>query len=306
MTSPFNTSEIPGMASMNDSLSFVKNLWGGMHIPGMVTPTVSIDDLDKKIKDLKTVESWLTVNMNMLRGTIQALEVQRATIAALNSLSESFANTMSAASASSSSPASSSTSSPEAAKPTRDYWPNPPADSGNNKGSSEAAPIFTPTPPPVVSTRLPASAPLPDPIPNTPAQHATAEDAAGADSSTRFSNPAAWWNLLQDQFKQAVSKAMASEPEEPTPEKAAKKATSTSSKSAPKNSVKKAPEKAAAAAAATTPTAAAKKIKVVKTSAKTKPGTATNTAVHKAASQSPIKTTVVKKATVAAKKRTST
>ena len=296
MTTPFNTSEIPGMASMNDSLSFVKNLWGGMHIPGMVTPTVSIDDLDKKIKDLKTVESWLTVNMNMLRGTIQALEVQRATIAALNSLSESFANTMSAASASS--------SSPEAAKPTRDYWPNPPADSGNNKGSSEAAPIFTPTPPPVVSMPLPASAPLPDPIPNTLAQHATAEDASGTDSSTRFSNPATWWNLLQDQFKQAVSKAMASEPEEPAAEKATKKATSTSSKSVPKSSVKKAPGKAAATAATTTPTAAAKKIKVVKTPAKTTPGTATNATVDKLAKQSPVKVNAVKKVTVAAKKRT--
>jgi hypothetical protein len=28
-----------------------------------------------------------------------------------------------------------------------------------------------------------------------------------------FANPAAWWNLLQDQFKQAVSTAVAAEPE---------------------------------------------------------------------------------------------
>lgn len=82
-----------------ETLDFVKNLWGGMHIPGfnqvsgMSAPTLSAQDLDKKIEDLRAVESWLQMNMSMLRGTIQTLEVQRATIAALQSMSETLAST---------------------------------------------------------------------------------------------------------------------------------------------------------------------------------------------------------------------
>ncbi len=80
-----------------DTLDFVKNLWGGMQIPGfnqaagMSIPTSWAQDLDKKIEDLKTVESWLQVNMSTLRGTIQTLEVQRATLVALQSMSATLA-----------------------------------------------------------------------------------------------------------------------------------------------------------------------------------------------------------------------
>lgn len=81
---------LPGMSAMGDTLEFVKNLWGSMKIPGMSVPSLSPEDIDKQISDLKAVESWLQVNMNMLRGSIQALEVQSATLAALRSMSESF------------------------------------------------------------------------------------------------------------------------------------------------------------------------------------------------------------------------
>ncbi|HJU70644.1 MAG TPA: PhaM family polyhydroxyalkanoate granule multifunctional regulatory protein, partial [Paucimonas sp.] len=85
-----NTPNMPGVGAMTDTLEFVKKLWGGLSVPGMVAPTVSTDELDKQISDLKTVETWLTMNMNMLRGSIQALEVQRATIATLKSMGDAF------------------------------------------------------------------------------------------------------------------------------------------------------------------------------------------------------------------------
>ena len=84
------TTGIPGANAMGDTLEFVKNLWGSMKIPGMSMPSLSPEDIDKQIADLKAVESWLQVNMNMLRGSIQALEVQSATMSALRSMSESF------------------------------------------------------------------------------------------------------------------------------------------------------------------------------------------------------------------------
>ena len=91
--------------AFKDSLNFVKNLWGQMAVPGMPsgivmpTPGMSMEDLDKRLQELKTVETWLNVNMTMLRNTIQALEVQRATIATLHSLSSTMSQTMQGATA---------------------------------------------------------------------------------------------------------------------------------------------------------------------------------------------------------------
>ena len=95
MTNP-QMPHIPGAAVMTDTLDFVKSLWGsmgvpGISIPGIAAPTLSMDDLDKKISELKAVESWLNLNATMLRSSIQALEVQRGTIAALKSMGQSLA-----------------------------------------------------------------------------------------------------------------------------------------------------------------------------------------------------------------------
>ena len=81
-----NKPAFAAVGAMADTLEFVKKLWGGMGVPGMVLPTVSPDEINKKIADLKAVETWLTMNMNMLRSTIQTLEVQSGTIAALQSM----------------------------------------------------------------------------------------------------------------------------------------------------------------------------------------------------------------------------
>jgi hypothetical protein len=77
-TSPFTESIAGGM-------DFMKAMMGGMpsSVPGFVLPTVDLDELDKRIKDLRAVESWLALNANMLKHTIQGLDVQRNTIAAL-------------------------------------------------------------------------------------------------------------------------------------------------------------------------------------------------------------------------------
>jgi len=164
------TPNIPGTASMTDSLEFVKNLWGsmgvpGMNVPGLAVPSLAPEDLDKKIADLKAVESWLNVNMSMLRGTIQALEVQRTTLATLKTMSASFAQAM-----------------------------------GQPVPGAPAAPTD------------PAAAMLP--------------------AAT------AWWNLLQDQFQQAVASTMApdsmaaagAKPPAPTPDAAEQASKARSSK----------------------------------------------------------------------------
>jgi hypothetical protein len=72
-------------------MEFLKSLWGntGMPLPGLVSPTLDTNELEKRIADLKAVEGWLKTNLGMLQMTIQGLEVQRATLSALQAISQS-------------------------------------------------------------------------------------------------------------------------------------------------------------------------------------------------------------------------
>lgn len=74
-----------------DPFDFVKNMWGnmGLPLPGMVTPTLDTNELDKRIAELKTVEGWLKSNLGLLQMTIHSLEMQRTTLAAMQAMSES-------------------------------------------------------------------------------------------------------------------------------------------------------------------------------------------------------------------------
>jgi hypothetical protein len=176
-------SNVPGMT---DTLDFVKNLWGNMNVPGVTGPSLSTDELDKRISDLKAVEAWLNMNLTMLRGTIQALEVQRGTIATLKSMGASMAQAMSQPGAGGA-----------GANPFQAFF-NPPA----------GAPAAMPQPPgqPPQATQ--------------PQQAAQPQQPAGAEAPPAGELPpgvasmpaaVAWWNLLQDQFKQAVASTMSPE-----------------------------------------------------------------------------------------------
>lgn len=171
---------LPG--AMNDTLDFVKNLWGsmavpGMGLPGMAAPAMSVEDLDKKITDLKAVEGWLNMNLSMLRGTIQTLEVQRGTIVTLKSMGEALASAVQQPGA-------------------------------NEKSVLAAAPYAS-----AFFAQPAAPAPeAPKPVPKAEAKPEAKleapKDPVPAAAAAAMTNPAAWWNMLQDQFKQAVSTAM--------------------------------------------------------------------------------------------------
>lgn len=73
-----------------DPLEFVRGMWNqmGFSLPGMVTPTLDVDELDKHITDMRAVEGWLKMNLNMLQMSIQGLEMQRAALAAVKAMSQ--------------------------------------------------------------------------------------------------------------------------------------------------------------------------------------------------------------------------
>nr|WP_145548790.1 PhaM family polyhydroxyalkanoate granule multifunctional regulatory protein [Variovorax boronicumulans] len=58
---------------------------------GWVAPTLNVEDLDKRIAELKAVQFWLDQNAMALKATIQALEVQKMTLATLQGMNVSMA-----------------------------------------------------------------------------------------------------------------------------------------------------------------------------------------------------------------------
>jgi hypothetical protein len=51
-----------------------------------VAPTLNVEELDKRIEELKTVQFWLDQNAKALAATITALEVQKMTLATLKGM----------------------------------------------------------------------------------------------------------------------------------------------------------------------------------------------------------------------------
>lgn len=196
-----NPKMIPGMA-VNEGLDFVKRVWGSLPIPSVITPTTDVEELDKRISDLRAVEQWLNVNLSMLRATIQGLEVQRGTIATL----KSFGSNLGVAKAAAPKP------DEKAGSGFSDALGNFGAGLVGAVGAIAAGQTGVPTPG--------QSAPASDP--------ATAASAAGAGTGAAPAQPGAgalpvndeamanalianasnWWNVLQDQFNRVAGAAI--------------------------------------------------------------------------------------------------
>jgi hypothetical protein len=68
-----------------DFFEMMQKMWNpmGFPMPGMIAPTMNVEDLEKKIAELKAVETWLTMNTGMLQMTIKTLEMQKAGLESL-------------------------------------------------------------------------------------------------------------------------------------------------------------------------------------------------------------------------------
>ncbi|MGF6511390.1 PhaM family polyhydroxyalkanoate granule multifunctional regulatory protein [Paraburkholderia sp. 32] len=136
----------------------------------MMAPLTSVEELDKRITDMRAVEQWLKLNLSMLQSAIQALEVQRATLATLRAFGAFAQSSMSQAAAAASGAAAS--------------------DAPNTAPSPARAPSWT----------KPAE-PTPESATQADSDEEEAHAAPGFDAS-------AWWNLLQSQFNQIAQFAM--------------------------------------------------------------------------------------------------
>ena len=94
----------PGFGKFVPGFDFLQNIAKGasQSLPQMpnlsswIAPTLSVEELEKRIGDLKAVHFWLEQNSKALGATIQALEVQKMTLATLKGMNFNVAEVVDA------------------------------------------------------------------------------------------------------------------------------------------------------------------------------------------------------------------
>ncbi len=136
---------------------------------GWIAPTMNVEDLDKRIEELKTVQFWLDQNAVALKATIQALEVQKMTLVTLKGMNVSMTDLAKAF-------------------------------------TLNTAPVASPTKKP---TEAAVPAPAPAPAAKAPVESAAPAAAEGDAASTEGKiDPMQWWGSLTQQFQQIASTVM--------------------------------------------------------------------------------------------------
>ena len=205
---------------MLNSMKMMGQAWQNFATMAPQASTMAMDpnELDKRIEELKAVESWLKLNLSMLSSSIHSLEIQKANLQNFSSLMEMMSEPIKAAQASSEAAAEHSKSK---VKTKADVKEATPAQSESTAETTEAAD-------------------------NNDEQTSFAET-----SSLVQEQALNWFNLLGDQFKNIVASVASATPvEEPTEtatsatedvKATAKKATKKVAKKATKSAAKKAP-----------------------------------------------------------------
>ncbi len=160
---------------------------GASAVPGMpslsswVAPTLSVEEVDKRIQELKTVQFWLEQNGHALKATIQALEVQKMTLSTLRGMNVQMEDLASVF----------------------------------TRQAAAATPAFHTEPP------AQAPAPAPEPVPKAAEEAGSEKADASAARSKRAKaeaddpsdaagvvDPLQWWGALTQQFQQIASSAL--------------------------------------------------------------------------------------------------
>jgi len=178
---PFDFSQfVPGF-------DFLKNLAGGAAggpaggaVPGLpslaswVAPTLSVEEVDKRIQELKTVQYWLEQNGHALKATIQALEVQKMTLSTLRGMNVRMEDIASAF---------------------------------TKQAAAVAPAAAAAAPAPAPAAAAPAE---PEAEPEeAPAKKARSKPASGGNGGgAGVIDPMQWWGSLTEQFQQIASSAL--------------------------------------------------------------------------------------------------
>lgn len=77
---------MPDSNPSQDPFEMFRRLWGplGVPLPGMAMPTFDPQEVEKRIAELRSIEGWLALNLNMVRFSIQGLELQKSALNAMH------------------------------------------------------------------------------------------------------------------------------------------------------------------------------------------------------------------------------
>ena len=242
---------LPGLGQHSDlsgnpllaSMEMMRQAWAGLTGPGglasslPMAPPMNVEDLERRIAELRSVENWLRMNLSMLSSTIQGMEVQRSTINTLRAFVDSAASMDLGALRDSGGLAAGSGAGPETgAGQAKAAAPSGDAARDGGKGPAQDH----------AGDAAPAEAAAQDAAP--PFAGMSEQMGAAAQSASK-----AWWDLLQQQFGQIAAATAATMPAaapskvESEADKPAPKAAKTEAKPAAKASGKPASKAAARA-----------------------------------------------------------
>ncbi len=178
----FNFDTNPFTQALQSSVELMSQTWqnlGTSKTMPFATPPMNIDELDKRIEELKHVESWLSMNLAMLKNTIQGLELHRHSIASFKDLMQTVSD---------------------------QHKDTPSLDEVLSNFSKSSASSATTEQTDSIRTE-PKVEPKPDseqaPTPDLGIDEAIESAAAGAQAATEAMQQAgqAWWGLLQNQLE---------------------------------------------------------------------------------------------------------
>lgn len=212
-----STSDTSGFGQFVPGFEFMQNLarqaTGGLaqgvqqavpqmpHLGNWVAPTFSVEDLEKRIQELKAVHFWLDQNARALSATIQALEVQKMTLATLQGMNLSLGDVANALKVKATDTMASMAgfagmgSKPSAAEAAD---PSPPVHTSQFAGLE------------IPPRRAPAAAPeapAPAPPPAAPPEASAAATPAPAPGPGAV-DPMQWWGALSKQFQAIAATAL--------------------------------------------------------------------------------------------------
>lgn len=203
---PFDFSQfVPGF-------DFLKNLAGGAaagagagSVPGIpslaswVAPTLSVEEVDKRIQELKTVQYWLEQNGHALKATIQALEVQKMTLSTLRGMNVRMEDIASAFTkqAAAMAPAPAASPAPAAAP-----WATGPAEPEEVEEAEEDEEIEE------ADEEAPEHEEAQAPAAKSRAKAAAGKSKSATAGAAGVVDPMQWWGALTEQFQQIASTAL--------------------------------------------------------------------------------------------------
>ncbi len=216
---------VPGFDFLQNLMEHAGKAGGRSGAPGLpglsnwIAPTLNVEELERRITELKAVSFWLDQNAKAVSATVQALEVQKMTLATLAGMNVAMGDVAKAFQAKAPTAFSAPTAAagrkrgPDAPATAHEGWPlsadadatlkaagNPYAKSFQSHSEGERAEPAAPPP-------AAESAAAPDADADA-AERSMQQSPASASAGGSAIDPMQWWGALTNQFQQIAANAM--------------------------------------------------------------------------------------------------